>query len=170
MSQIFESGMVFGEYKPEQIFKIEHSRLHKHVGIGVRTVEFILLKGTGRIFFIEAKSSSPKEETNWERYHEFLKEITEKFIHSFDMLCSWYLGRADDEGEIGAELKEVSSDKATYIFVLVIRGHKPEWLLPLQDELNSMLRYHHSIWKSRVIVMNEVIAREYNLISQANSS
>lgn len=164
MLQILESGMVFGNFKPEQIFKIENSQLHKSVGTGVRTVEFILLKKKEKIFFVEAKSSSPKSETSWERYHEFLDEISEKFVHSFDMLCAWYLGRVEDGGEIGADLKKIFIADVNFVFVLVINGHREEWLLPLQEELNRQLRYHISIWKSKVIVMNEHIAKEQHLV------
>lgn len=99
-----------------------------------------------------------------ERYQEFLTEITEKFIHSFDMLNAYFLGRYDDGGQMGSDIKSITCANASFIFVLVIRGHKDTWLLPLQEELNRKLRYHASIWKSRVIVMNDTIAREYNLV------
>lgn len=164
MLSILESGMEFGCYRPEQVLKIENSQMHKQAGACVKSVEFVLLREKNKIFFIEAKSSSPKETTSWKRYQEFLDEITEKFIHSFDMLCAWYLGRLDDGGQAGAELKKATYSKADFVFVLVIRGHKPDWLLPLQEELNQKLRYHKSIWKSSVIVMNDTIAKECHLI------
>lgn len=164
MLQITESGMVFGNYRPEQVFKIENSHMHDQAGMGIKSVEFVLLRGTDKILFVEAKSSSPRETTSWERYQEFLNEVKEKFIHSFNMLCAWYLGRLDDAGEVGADLGAVSCDKVNFIFVLVIRGHKESWLQPLQEELNQKLRYHNSIWKSRVIVMNDMIAQKYHLI------
>lgn len=68
MLQIYESGMTFGSYRPEQVYKIENSQVHSYVGTGVKSVEFVLLRGENKIFFIEAKSSSPKSETSWERY------------------------------------------------------------------------------------------------------
>lgn len=162
--QIVESGMRFGDYRPEQVFRIENSQMHSHVGTGVRSVEFILLRSTNKLLFVEAKSSSPKAESGWERYQEFLNEITEKFVHSFNMFCAWYLGRLEDEGEIGTDLKTVTCNNAKFIFILVIKGHKKEWLLPLQEELNQKLLYHCSVWKSRVIVMNDDIAKKYHLI------
>ena len=161
--QILESGMIFGNYDPDQVFKVENSQIHNQVGNGVKSVEFILLKETDKIFFIEAKSSSPKLETDWKRYQEFLNEISEKFVHSFDMFCAWYMKRLKDEGEIGTALRTAPVDKAKFVFVLVIRGHKKEWLLPLQEELNNKLRYHRAIWKSRIIVMNDEIANAHHL-------
>lgn len=162
--QISESGMNFGNYKPEHVFKIENSHLHKSVGFGVKSVEFVLLRGSDKIFYVEAKSSSPRSETSWERYQEFLDEITEKFVHSFDMLCAWRFGRLNDGGEISDDLRSVVCADAKFVFILVIHGHKREWLLPLQDELRKKLRYHYSIWKSTVIVMNEEIAKGYHLV------
>lgn len=162
--QILESGMKFGDYKQERVFKIENSFLHRQAGLSVKSVEFVLLNGKDKFFFIEAKSSSPKKGTNNQRYQEFLAEITEKFIHSFDMLCAWYLKRVEDEGQIGEEFKNVTFSNAKFVFVLAIHGHKDSWLLPLQEELKLKLRYHTSIWKSQVVVMNEDIAKKYRLI------
>ncbi|MBS5607641.1 hypothetical protein DWX10_28710 [Clostridium sp. AF18-27] len=156
--------MIFGDYNQGRVFKIENSQMHKEAGSRVRSVEFILLKGKNGLWFIEAKSSSPKSETSWDRYQEFIGEITEKFIHSFNMLCAWYLGRLSDYDEIGTDLKAITGKMADFVFVLVIRGHKMEWLLPLQEELRQKLKYHNSIWNSKIIVMNDEIAREYHLI------
>lgn len=162
--QILESGMIFGNYKPEQVFWIENSQMHNDIGSGVKCVEFILLRGMDKIFFIEAKSSSPKSDTSWDRYQEFLDEIKDKFIHSFNVFCAWYTGRLIDEGEIGTELSAVAYPDAKFVFILIIRGHKKEWLLPLQEELNQKLRHHKAIWRSNVIVMNDEIARKNQLI------
>lgn len=162
--QISESDMLFGNFRPEQVFLIENSKIHTYVGEGIKSVEFVLLNAQDRIFFVEAKSSSPKSETSIERYEEFLTEITEKFIHSFHMFVAWHLGRIEDEGEVGSDFSKIPYAHASFVFVLVIRGHKASWLYPLQEELNRKLRYHRSIWKSRVIVMNEVIAKQYQLI------
>ena len=80
--------MIFGDYNQGRVFKIENSQMHKEAGSRVRSVEFILLKGKNGLWFIEAKSSSPKSETSWDRYQEFIGEITEKFIHSFNSINS----------------------------------------------------------------------------------
>ncbi len=164
MVQIKESGMIFGKYEPQCLYQIENSKLHKGLGTGIKSVEFILLRDTNKIFFIEAKSSSPKAETNAVRYHEFIDEITDKFIHSFNMFSAWKAERLDDAGEAGEKLQAVRMKDISTIFILVIRGHRREWLLPLQEELNRKLRYQRKIWRSSVIVMNDEIAKQYHLI------
>ena len=167
MIQIRESGMIFGNYEQPCLYRIENSKLHKELGDGIKSVEFILLRDANKIFFIEAKSSSPKAETNAVRYHEFIDEIADKFIHSFNMFSAWKVGRLDDAGEAGDKLQAVRMKDISTIFILVIRGHRREWLLPLQEELNRKLRCQRSIWKSRVIVMNDEIAKQYHLIISA---
>lgn len=162
--RILESEMLFGDFSPDRVFKIEDSKLHNQLGDGVKTVEFVLLNGKDKFFFVEAKSSSPRLDNSPPKYQEFLNEITEKFVHSFNMLCACFWGRLSDNGEMGADLKAVTYVEAKFVFILVIRGHKKEWLTPLQAELNKKLRYHKSIWRSSVIVMNDEIAREYHLV------
>ena len=92
------------------------------------------------------------------------RRLEQRLWHSFNMLCAWYLGRLSDYDEIGTDLKAITGKMADFVFVLVIRGHKMEWLLPLQEELRQKLKYHNSIWNSKIIVMNDEIAREYHLI------
>lgn len=164
MLQILESGMTFGYFEPEQVFRIENSLLHNQIGSGVKCVEFILLKKPDKLLFVEAKSSSPKAETSWDRYNEFLSEITDKFVHSFDMLSALQYRRLDDQNQAGSDIKNITYESICFVFILVVNGHKEAWLLPLQEELNRKLRYHRSIWKSRVIVLNEKIAKKYNLV------
>jgi hypothetical protein len=55
---IIESGMVFGEYDTNDLFRIEKSQIYKEIGPGVKTVEFIL-KQNAQIWFVEAKTSCP---------------------------------------------------------------------------------------------------------------
>lgn len=109
MVVIKESNMLFGEYEDNKVFKIENSELHNKIGNGIKVVEFILLRNGKYIDFIEAKSSSPQPSNdNKERFHEFIEEISDKFIHSF--------------------------------------------------------KYHNRIWKSDIIVINEQLAKQYNLV------
>ncbi|CAI3211301.1 hypothetical protein CNEO2_20093 [Clostridium neonatale] len=36
--------------------------------------------------------------------------------------------------------------------------------MPLSDALKEKLSYHNTIWKSQVVVMNDMLAKQYNLI------
>lgn len=157
-----ESGMTFGPFPEERVFPIEALELHKKAGKSIRCVEFLYLQPEQKLLFIEAKSSSPRSETHAERFEEFICEITEKFLHSFDLYAASKLGRYS---ELGGELAKCSDADIRYKFVLIINGHREEWLLPLQDELRKRLNWHSRIWGTTVNVLNEAIAEEEKLIS-----
>lgn len=158
-----ESDMYFGDYPSEDVFEIENSELHYRAGLssGISTVEFIYLKDNKKLLFIEAKRSSPRKETSLERYNEWLEEITNKFVHSFNMYLASKLNRLQSiDGSIG----NVSDSDVSYEFVLVIKGHQESWLPPLKAELDKKLSYNHKIWKSKIVVLNDTLALKRNLI------
>ena len=167
MIQITESNMNFGDFEEDKVFQIENSKLYKNVGNGIKVVEFILLSKENELSFIEAKSSSPRPTENSSiRFTEFINEISEKFIHSFNLYYSAILRRVtDDEGaEINSRFKKLDNGEIKFKFILVIKGHKVEWLMPLSDALKKNLAYHNTIWKSQVVVLNDEQAKEYRLI------
>lgn len=165
MVQINESNMIFGDFEEDKIFQIEKSKLQKKIGNGIKVVEFIFLRNENELNFIEAKSSSPRPtKQNVIRFNEFIDEISDKFIHSFNLFYSAILKRNNDNGEINNTFFELDNSKIKLKFILVIKGHDLKWLLPISDALNKKLSYQNTIWKSEVIVMNDTIAYKYNLI------
>lgn len=165
MVEINESNMVFGDFEEDKIFQIEKSMLHNKIGNGIKVVEFILLKDINVLNFIEAKSSSPKPvEDNEVRFNEYIGEISDKFIHSFNLYYSAILKRNKNYEEIHNNFFELDSSKIKLRFILVIKNHKVEWLMPILDALKKNLAYHNIIWKSDIIVINEKLAKEYGLV------
>lgn len=64
-------------------------------------------------------------------------------------------------------LKNVDLSEAHYSFILVIYGHKTEWLPPLMDALKSRLRHTLKLWNISdvaVKVMNEQMALDKKII------
>ena len=59
MVTIQESGMTFGPFQEDQIYWIEKASAYKSLGQGIKSVEFVYKKNADKLFFIEAKSSSP---------------------------------------------------------------------------------------------------------------
>lgn len=165
MVQINESNMIFGDFEKDKIFKIEESKLHNKIGNGIKVVEFVLLRNENEIDFIEAKSSSPRPtKQNLIRFNEFIDEISDKFVHSFNLFYSAIFKRNKDYGEINNNFFELDNSQIKLKFILVIKGHEIEWLLPISDALKKKLSYQNTIWKSEVIIMNDKIANKYNLI------
>lgn len=165
MVQINESNMIFGDFEEDKIFIIEKSKLHNKIGNGIKVVEFIFLRNKNELNFIEAKSSSPRPtKLNNIRFNEFINEISDKFIHSFNLFYSAILKRNKDYGEINNNFFELDNSQIKLKFIIVIKDHDIEWLLPISDALKKKLSYHNTIWKSEVIVMNDQIANRYNLV------
>ncbi len=75
--------MIF-EFENTKVFIIENSDLYKQFDDGTKTVECIVQLDNNILGFIEAKSSSPNP-NNKEDYETFLNDITDKFLHSFNM-------------------------------------------------------------------------------------
>ena len=76
------------------------------------------------------------------------------------------------EGEnMPVHVKNVDLSEAHYSFILVIYGHKIEWLPPLMDALKSRLRHTLKLWNIpdvAVKVMNERMALDHKIIVGTN--
>ncbi|OON99180.1 MAG: hypothetical protein ATN35_01885 [Epulopiscium sp. Nele67-Bin004] len=163
MIRVEESDMVF-EFPEEQIFLIEHSKLHKSVGKGIKTVEFILHRRQDTLEFVEAKSSSPRPTSdNNIRFNEFIDEISDKFIRSFNVYYSAILQRHNTD-EINEAFYKIDNSQVKYNFILIINGHKKEWLLAIEEAIQKKINYHTKIWKSNVLIMNHETAIQKKLI------
>lgn len=158
-----ESGMKFGPYEETNVFHVEKSRLYKLLGEYVKTIEFILCKSDREIYLIEAKSSSPQP-SNQEDFDDFILKIHEKFAHSIDLLFAILLKRMlDDNGEIPSCICDANS-QVDIKLILVINGHKIDWLSPINNAINQKLRRQIKTWNLEVVVMNEQLAHENQLI------
>jgi len=167
MIQIEESKMLF-EFKEGQVFRIENSILQKSIGEGIKTVEFLVTLKEDEICFIEAKSSSPRPTPeNKEKFDTFINEISDKFLHSFNMYLSAILKR-NHYDEIPSALIDINKEKAAFKFILIIKGHKIEWLQPLKDAIYKKLLHQNKSWKNSVILMNEEIAKQYKLVKEGS--
>jgi hypothetical protein len=165
MTEIRESGMAFvTASSDDEIFHIERSRLFASVK-GVKTVEFVLRRGSKELDFIEAKSSSPcpgKEDSG--DFDDFIHDVVEKFIHSFNLFCAASLGRYKKYSDAGEGFKTLDFSNVKFKFILVLNGHRIDWLPPLKEALWRGLLYHHKIWKSELVVLNDTLARDSGFV------
>ncbi|MBY0506073.1 MAG: hypothetical protein K2X03_19305 [Bryobacteraceae bacterium] len=70
--------------------------------------------------------------------------------------------------ELPSAFKDLDLSQAAVCFVLVINGHKEEWLPPLQEALQKKLRPKTLAWDLKppaVAVLNEQLAQKYGLIA-----
>ena len=160
-----ESGMYFGTYAEENLFHMEKSTIYKSLGKGVSTIEFILSRRQKDILFIEAKSSSPKPNVQID-FDVFIDEIHDKFAHSIEVFFSLILGRKKDvEKELSETFRLINQAKADIKLILVINGHKVEWLPPIEKALHIRLKRQIRTWRLKLTVLNNEMACEYGLLS-----
>ncbi len=168
---ISESDMQFGEYAEEQVFRLEKSIQYTKdlMPNGIKSCEFILRRGD-KLYFIEAKSSCPKQitadttEEKKAKYNEEICDIVLKMRHSLSICASMLLLRyeADNVPEL---LKQTDLSGLQIIFMLVVKNAQEEWLIPFQDVFRKKLKAELKIWKpADFFVINEATARERHFI------
>ncbi|MEO5341454.1 MAG: hypothetical protein H7837_13220 [Magnetococcus sp. MYC-9] len=168
---IIESGMTFGPYPAGQCFHIEKSASYKRIQSGVQMAEFLLLRDEGKqpsvVWVVEAKSSSPRSGTQ-PRFDHFIDEIRTKLTNGFLLGMAMCLGRhSGGLAELPVPFTRLDLKTSSFRFILVIHGHKDEWLPPLQDAMSSVLKPVVSSWAlppTSVTVLNESGAQRCGLI------
>lgn len=167
---IIESEMTFGPYPAGQCFYIEKSACYEKVREGVQMAEFLLLKQQEKglmVWVVEAKSSSPRPETQ-PNFTAFIDEIRSKLTNGFLLAVAARLQRhSAAEDELPPDFKTLDLQKLGFRFVLVINGHRQEWLAPLQSALVQALKPIVKTWAlpaTSVVVLNHELAQQHGLI------
>jgi len=169
MKTVIESGLTFGPFEAEDLFEIEKSRAYKSIQDNMPIAEFVVLRqgNQTKVFTVEAKSSSPQP-GNKVNFDKFIKEIAEKLTNTFSLTQALILGRHPYfTEEISGRFRSLDLASCGHRLVLVINGHKEEWLPQLQDALKQELIPLAKTWgfgPNAVLVLNEGLARERALI------
>lgn len=176
---IIESEMTFGPYQEGHCFHIEKSKCYEQIQEGVQMAEFLLLRKNGNtasaVWVLEAKSSSPQQETEADpkskfksAFDEFIEGIRVKLTNAFLLIIAARLGRQPSaKDELPEPFKTLVLAHTDFKFVLVIRAHKEEWLPPLQDALKLAFRPIIKTWglpATSVAVLNDDLAKIHGLI------
>ncbi len=165
---IEESGMKFGPFHEDYCFYIEKSNIYLKIQNGLQIAEFLLVRPEkNKLFIVEAKSSSPNpvNKESQDKFDNFITEISEKLLNAFTLGLSLCLKRHTHyKDEIPKYLTEIEHSSIQVVLLLVINGHKEEWLSPLNEALQKRLKCASKIWPFQVVVINEKIAQNYGLI------
>ena len=161
---IKESEMEFGPFEENEVFQIEKSNLYKAMR-NTKVVVFILQKESALLYFVEAKSSSPRPvPDNKDKFDEFITEIVEKFLHSINLCHAALFKRHENANDMPESIKDIDASQMKIVFVLVINGHSIDWLPPLQVALERRLQAYSSIWDVNVAVLNDSLDQERHLV------
>ncbi|MBD5174360.1 MAG: hypothetical protein HDT06_00895 [Bacteroidales bacterium] len=172
MTEFIESGMSF-KLSDDNCFRIEEHKLVrktvKHSTQNLKACEFVSYVNNRHVF-VEAKSSAPKGPAgkvedlklngksmpaNWTAYDNFtsyLRDITKKFVDSYNILRSISEGYhgAEEKGELKLPNKNISSEKIEFVLILNLPSDagntKRESLANLRDALTNEMRPFLSIW------------------------
>lgn len=163
MITITESGMTFGPFDPDRVFRIEESAFL--CSKSLKVCEFVWLTPQDNLMLIEAKSSVPNPRKSPQEYDEFFVKIFEKLDNSLQILAAGFLGRNNElTQEIGslAAINPLGPERRIMLY-LVIPGIPDEHLPPFSDKMASILRRQSQIWRAEVRVINERLARKVGL-------
>lgn len=81
MKIITESEMNFGKFDETNLFHIENSKIYKDLGLGIKTVEFILKYDENSIVFLEAKKSCPNVANRYESEEKEQKSAASIYLY-----------------------------------------------------------------------------------------
>ncbi len=166
---ITESEMVFGPFEESSLIRIETCKQYTKIQQGMSISEFVYYDKTRkRIISLEAKTSAPNPnsknvENPKEVFQHFINNIKEKFENSLDLYLNMVLKK-----EIPLGFKNIDYKEIEIVFILVIKNHEKSWLKDVKDALEMAIRTVHRlgrIWKCKVIVLNEEMAKSSRLIS-----
>lgn len=89
-------------------------------------------------------------------------------IHGISLLLAILLNRHGSSEEILPEsMRSVDLSRCKVRYILVINGHKEEWLPPIRDALRKSLRSMDTTWNfgpHTVVVLNDEKAAEYSFL------
>ncbi|HNB70324.1 MAG TPA: hypothetical protein PLS70_04255 [Acidobacteriota bacterium] len=176
MVTITESGLIFGPYPENECFLVEKSATYQNIQSGVKMAEFLRLQRRDSkpplILVIEAKSSSPRPETE-PNFTQYIDEIREKLTNGLVLTIASILRRHEvAQRELSQEFKDLDLATCEFRLILVINGHKKEWLPPLNDALTLSLHSTIKTWAlgaTSVMVLNEEMASKLGLTCTPSS-
>ena len=147
-------------FENDESVYVEKTKHYKNLGEKIKSVEFVALRSSSKLFFVEGKCSSPKPDSDHQQLlDDYLDPIVEKFWHSFQRYLSIkFRINVDSEGEFPSSLFAQELPNMKIVFLLVIKGHKKEWLMPILDSLHKKLIVQKKIWKIDVAVWNDETA------------
>lgn len=174
MITVTESGMAFGPYQADDIFEIEKSELLNRCN-GIKTVEFVYRRKNNVLWFVEAKSSAPiKRPDNLKDYEDFVSDIAQKIVDSFNLYMAGVLGRKTGHEDISTRLKNLDYSKVIFRFFLIINFGEIEertsmvdisWAEGLRMDLQNSVKNFQTIWKGEIFVMDNITAKASKMIA-----
>jgi len=160
------SGLSFGVFDENECFHIEESdsykRLLRHRNL--KSVEFVLLRSeTNQLYFVEAKKALYKREDTSDDFPS-LEAISHKFIDSFQLCNAIWMGKHEYETKRPNRFQEFFVNNREFVFILVVKNISDRYISRSNDKLKKILKKERKIWRFKVFIMNEKMAKEDRLV------
>jgi len=97
-----------------------------------------------------------------EIFKNYISDIKEKFENTLDLYVNMALKQA-----VPKDFKQVDYNETEIYFILVIKEQNRAWLKDVKDALEmsvKSIRRLDKIWKCKVLVINEELARANHVI------
>jgi len=160
------SDLIFGDFDENDCFHIEKSDSYKRLlqYRNIKTVEFVLLRPeNNQLCFIEAKKALYMKENTYDDFPS-LETISQKLKDSIQLCIAIWMGKHEYETKRPARFKEFFSNKREFIFILVIKNIAEKYITRSNNLLKKMLTKERKIWRIKVYIMNEEMAKENYLV------
>ena len=163
--EFVESFMKFS-FNDEDVFRIEEDELVR-AAEGMKACECVVLISEN-VALIEAKSSTPRLD-NEVKFQIFISDIRQKFADSLRIFSDIKSKAKGEEAflRLPVNLQNTQVPTNAYKILLIIHGHKLEWLPGLIDALRKEMKDVVTEWNlrdSNVKVFNEDTALENHII------
>lgn len=171
MTHITESSMTFGPLRREHLFHVEESEGYSMLREkGLKTVEFIYYNPESlKLIFLEAKTSfSNPDSDSSKNFEANIDEIVEKFSDALDLYLHQLIHKKTDN-----LFNTIDYNSVEIRFFLVVKIAKRDWIKNIHDALNVRLQKLSKIkhlWKPRLSVFNEELARKWKLLQDSGDS
>ena len=168
MGEFVESGMKF-IFPDDMFFRIEQSLFYKQK-IALSSVECLYLINN-KLHFIEAKSSFPKAD-NITDFEKNINDISDKFLHSFELFLSHCVNVNPLLPEETPEkfINYTFSKNSHILFVLIINCKKiekngiPNMISTIQNAFLKRFIAYKSIWDIGFITLDHETAKAQKII------
>lgn len=96
-----------------------------------------------------------------------MQEIFEKFTNTLTLFMAMRCKRHTTHEELPSSFHDLSLDNTEFRFVLIINNYPDDWSDQINDSARQLKLFKRleKTWKlSQIIIINDSVARDYNLI------
>ncbi|MEZ4659688.1 MAG: hypothetical protein R2911_19195 [Caldilineaceae bacterium] len=153
---IHESGLTF-ILDQDRAYLPERESFYQSLSAqaSIKICDVICLNLIDELLVIEVKSSSPQE------HRQFVQEIKQKFADTLLLYIGTVLKRKNTQSDTLPAALQESALQGNIRLVLIINGHKRDWLPPLRDSLRKECRALEKVFSlEETQVYNPQLARQ----------